>query len=117
MIGRRRFIYWGDTVNTASRLCGVADAGQIVVTEECAELLGDEFRVAPLPPLKVKGKAEPLKVFQVLREGQEASSFAEGATLDATEDKGHFEPQPEPVTQAPAKAAGYSPIEPKPTEE
>ncbi|HEX9892206.1 MAG TPA: adenylate/guanylate cyclase domain-containing protein [Actinomycetota bacterium] len=103
----------GDTVNTASRLCGVADAGQIVVTEETAAALGDGFRVAPLPPLKVKGKKEPLTVLQVLREGQEASTFAEGATLDATEDKGSFEP----VKQAPPKAAGYSPIEPKPVDE
>ncbi|MGH2686548.1 MAG: adenylate/guanylate cyclase domain-containing protein, partial [Actinomycetota bacterium] len=96
----------GDTVNTASRICGVAGAGQVVVTEGTKDALRDGFRVAPLPPLVVKGKVEPLEVFQVLREGQEAASFAEGATLDATEDKGHFE------QNAPAKAAGYAPIEP-----
>jgi adenylate cyclase len=98
----------GDTVNTASRICGVAGAGQVVVTEETKDALGPDFRTAPLPPLVVKGKVEPLAVFQVLREGQEAAEFAEGATLDATEDKGHFEPQ----QTAPAKAAGYAPIEP-----
>jgi adenylate cyclase len=96
----------GDTVNTASRICGVAGAGQVVVTEATKDELLDGFRTAPLPPLVVKGKVEPLQVFQVLREGQEAASFAEGATLDATEDKGHFE------QTAPAKAAGYAPIEP-----
>ncbi len=98
----------GDTVNTASRICGVAGAGQVVVTEETKDALGPDFRTAPLPPLVVKGKVEPLAVFQVLREGQEAAAFAEGATLDATEDKGHFEPQ----QTAPSKAAGYAPIEP-----
>ena len=95
----------GDTVNTASRLCGVAGAGQIVVTDLCAQQLGDEFRLADLPPLTVKGKAQTLRVFQVLREGQEAELFTEEAQLDATEDKGHFEV---PRT----KAAGYAPIEP-----
>jgi len=117
----------GDTVNTASRLCGVAGAGEIVVTEECAHLMSPEFRLGPLPPLSVKGKAKPLRVFQVLREGQEAAVFEAGVTLDATEEKGHFEPAPaaavaaEPagdgeaeVVQAPSKAAGYAPVEPVP---
>jgi adenylate cyclase len=95
----------GDTVNTASRLCGVAGAGQIVVTDRCANQLGDDFRLAELPPLVVKGKAETLQVFQVLREGQEVERFAEEAQLESTEEKGQFEV---PRT----KAAGYSPIEP-----
>jgi adenylate cyclase len=95
----------GDTVNTASRLCGVAGAGQIVVTDRCAEQLGDDFRVGELPPLTVKGKSGSLQVFQVLREGQEAELFAEEAQLEATEEKGKFEL---PRT----KAAGYAPIEP-----
>ena len=125
----------GDTVNTASRLCGVAGPGEIVVTEECAHLLDDSFRLGPLPPLSVKGKAKPLRVFQVLREGQEVAVFEEGAMLDATEEKGHFEPAPaaaapEPVpaeavaasdgdgqpevVEAPSRAAGYAPVEPVP---
>jgi hypothetical protein len=95
----------GDTVNTASRLCGVAGAGQIVVTDRCADQLGDDFRLGELPPLTVKGKAESLQVFQVLREGQEAQSFAEEAQLESSEEKGRFEV---PRT----KAAGYAPIEP-----
>ena len=95
----------GDTVNTSSRLCGVAGPGMVVVTEECASQLGDGFRIADLPPLTVKGKVEVLKVYQVLREGQEAATFEEDAQIEATEDKGHFEA---PRT----KAAGYAPIEP-----
>jgi adenylate cyclase len=97
----------GDTVNTASRICGVAGSGEIVVTEGCAELLGDEFRLSELPPLSVKGKELPLRVFQLLRPGQEAKVFAEGHVIDATEEKGHFEPVP-----APPKVAGYAPVEP-----
>jgi adenylate cyclase len=98
----------GDTVNTASRLCGVAGAGQIVVTKECADQIGDAFQVGDLPPLAVKGKTLPLRVYQVLREGQEPGHFEEDALLEASDEKGHFE--------APrSKAAGYAPIEP-PTE-
>jgi adenylate cyclase len=95
----------GDTVNTASRLCGVAGAGQVVVTEACAAALGEEFRLGELPPLAVKGKTLPIKVYQVLREGQEPGRFEGDALLESTEDKGHFEA---PRT----KAAGYAPIEP-----
>jgi adenylate cyclase len=97
----------GDTVNTASRLCGVAGPGQLVVTEECAARLGEEFRLGPLPPLSVKGKMAPLRVFQVLREGQEPAEVIEGAVLEYLEEKGSFE------QTAPAKAAGYAPIEPR----
>ncbi len=101
----------GDTVNTASRLCGVAGPGQIVVTEECAAELRGEFRIGDLPSLEVKGKAKPLRVYQVLREGEEAAEVIEGAVLEYSEDKGRFE------QTAPAKAAGYAPIEPRPEEE
>jgi adenylate cyclase len=97
----------GDTVNTASRLCGVAGPGQILVTEECAAEMRDTFRIGDLPSLEVKGKAKPLRVFQVLREGQEATEVMEGAVLEYSEEKGHFE------QTAPAKAAGYAPIEPR----
>jgi adenylate cyclase len=103
----------GDTVNTASRVCGVAEGGEIVVTEEMAEALPPgEFRLAPLPPLKVKGKTEVLKVFQVLREGQEPKLFAEGAITDATAEKGAFQA----TQEAPHKVAGYAPVEPRPAE-
>jgi hypothetical protein len=46
-------------------------------------------------------------VFQVLREGQEATEIMEGAVVEYSEEKGHFE------QTAPAKAAGYAPIEPR----
>jgi len=109
----------GDTVNTASRVCGVAGGGEIVVTEEFAEALPrDEFRLAPLPPLKVKGKTELLRVMQVLRPGQEAKEFDEGEFLDASEEKGAFQTADKPKAdeksqEAPPKVAGYAPVEPK----
>ncbi|MBI5156851.1 MAG: adenylate/guanylate cyclase domain-containing protein [Acidimicrobiia bacterium] len=100
----------GDTVNTASRVCGVAEGGDIVVTEEFAAALPPgEFRLAELPPLKVKGKEALLRVYQVLRPGQEPKVFAADAVTSAGDEKHHFEP-----VAAPPKVAGYAPVEPRP---
>jgi adenylate cyclase len=100
----------GDTVNTASRVCGVAEGGDIVVTEEFAAALPPgEFRLAELPPLKVKGKEALLRVYQVLRPGQEPKIFGADDVTHAGEEKHHFEP-----VAAPPKVAGYAPVEPRP---
>ena len=107
----------GDTVNTASRLCGVAGPGEIVCTSDTAYQVGlvdGDLRLSELPPLVVKGKAEPLKVFQVLREGQEAVEVREGEVTVAVEEKGHFEPAVQETQEAPVKVAGYAPVEPLP---
>jgi adenylate cyclase len=90
---RLDFTAIGDTVNTASRLCGVAGAGEVVITEECADLLTDGMPVSELPPLVVKGKSHPLRVFQVLRAGQVAREIEPGELVSASEEKGHFEPR------------------------
>lgn len=58
----------GDTVNTSARLCGIAEAGQIVVSEGTYNRLGGRFEVEELPPAKLKGKERPLRIFNVLRE-------------------------------------------------
>ncbi len=57
----------GDTVNVAARLEGVAGAGDVVITEDTRDLIGDRFKLQQLKPVKVKGKAEPIHVFRVLR--------------------------------------------------
>jgi adenylate cyclase len=91
----------GDTVNTASRLCGVAEAREIVITEDCAMRVEGLFDLVPLPDVKVKNKAEPLRVFRV------ASDEAD-ALADRPEDE---------TIEAPSKAASYAPIEPTPEHE
>jgi adenylate cyclase len=55
----------GDTVNIASRLVSHAAGGQIIITESTFADLGDGFDCAPMPPLLVKGKSQPLSVFIV----------------------------------------------------
>ncbi len=55
----------GDTVNTASRLMSNAAGGQILISQSTAEPLGDSFDLQRLPPLMVKGRSEPVQVFNV----------------------------------------------------
>lgn len=60
----------GDTVNLASRLCANAQSDEILINRDVAKLLGDALKLEALPPLPVKGKAEPVKVFRVLGPGR-----------------------------------------------
>ncbi len=56
----------GDPVNTGSRLCALAKAGQILVSEGTREKLGEHFELNELAEEKLKGKAQPIRVFEVL---------------------------------------------------
>ena len=55
----------GDPVNTGSRLCSLAKGGQILVSEGTREKLGEHFELEELAKEKVKGKAQPIRVFEV----------------------------------------------------
>ncbi|HVR03296.1 MAG TPA: adenylate/guanylate cyclase domain-containing protein, partial [Polyangia bacterium] len=52
----------GDAVNTASRLCNIAQAGQIILSEATYRKVQDAVAAVPLPPVRVKGKADELRV-------------------------------------------------------
>lgn len=56
----------GDVTNTASRLQGVAPPGGIVVGEVTYGATASLFRFRQLDPVTVKGKAEPLHVWEPL---------------------------------------------------
>jgi class 3 adenylate cyclase len=56
----------GDTVNVAARLEGVAGPDEVIITQNTRELIGDSFKLKELKPVKVKGKTEPLHIFNVL---------------------------------------------------
>ena len=58
----------GDTANTSARLCGIAQAGQIIVSEFTYARLGPRFEVEELPAAHLKGKEKPLRIFNVKRE-------------------------------------------------
>jgi adenylate cyclase len=55
----------GDTANTSARLCGIAAAGQILVSEETCSKLKGHFVVEELPPAQLKGKERPFRMFNV----------------------------------------------------
>jgi adenylate cyclase len=64
----------GDTANTSARLCGIALAGQIIVSELTLAKLGNRFEVEELPPATLKGKEKPLRIYNVKREKPSAAS-------------------------------------------
>lgn len=58
----------GDTVNTASRLCGAAHAGEIVVSDKTYQIIADAFDGKILPPIKAKGKSDAIQAFAITGE-------------------------------------------------
>ena len=56
----------GDAVNTASRLCGAAQAGQVLLSEATFRKVQSDVAAVPLPPIRVKGKADELRVFNAV---------------------------------------------------
>jgi len=56
----------GDAVNLGSRLCGIAKEGQILISEATYQLVRDHVQVNKLPPVKVKGRMQPVQVYEVL---------------------------------------------------
>ncbi len=56
----------GDAVNTASRLCSVAEPGQVILSEATYRKVQDEVAAVPLPNVRVKGKAEELRVYNAV---------------------------------------------------
>jgi class 3 adenylate cyclase len=56
----------GDTTNLAARLQGMAAPGEILVSESTSRLVGGYVRLEPLPPVEVKGKAEPVTPYKAI---------------------------------------------------
>jgi class 3 adenylate cyclase/tetratricopeptide (TPR) repeat protein len=65
----------GDTVNLASRMEGLADSGTTYVTEDTFKLTEGFFRFEALGEKRVKGKEEPVKVFQVVASSTRRTKF------------------------------------------
>jgi PAS domain S-box-containing protein len=56
----------GDSINTAKRIQENAAKNQILVSKEAYERVKDEIDAKPFVPLSVKGKTQPLEVYEVL---------------------------------------------------
>ncbi len=55
----------GDAMNVASRLVNVASSGEIIVSEDTHRHVAVRVEATALPPVKVKGKADELKVYRI----------------------------------------------------
>ncbi|OGG56047.1 MAG: hypothetical protein A3F84_15860 [Candidatus Handelsmanbacteria bacterium RIFCSPLOWO2_12_FULL_64_10] len=57
---------YGDPVNVASRVEGLARPEQILITQDVRDLIDEaRLKLAALGPQKLKGKPEPVAVFEV----------------------------------------------------
>ena len=73
-IGTDRYVQYaviGDTTNVASRICSAAGAGEVLIADSTRALLTRPGIVLDaLPPVAVKGKAEPLLLHRVRLPGE-----------------------------------------------
>jgi adenylate cyclase len=56
----------GDSVNTTKRLQENAWHNQIVISEDAYQRVQEQVRVLPMDPMQVKGKREPIPVYEVI---------------------------------------------------
>lgn len=65
-IYRRTYSAIGEAVNMAARLMQSAPVGQVLVHQNVHKVTADHFTWNELPPLQVKGKSQPVTVFQLI---------------------------------------------------
>jgi class 3 adenylate cyclase len=55
----------GDAVNTAARLQAAAQPGEILIGADTAAMVRAQVGIEPVPPLRLKGKAQPVPAWRV----------------------------------------------------
>ena len=74
----------GDTVNLASRMEELAEPGTVYLSEDTYRAVQDYFECEPLGALTVKGKAEPVVAYRVVRETAVRTRFEAAAERGLT---------------------------------
>jgi len=57
----------GDEVNLACRIESVAKRGQVLISTATYEEVKDKFEIVQLEPVQLKGKSQPVEIYEVLR--------------------------------------------------
>jgi class 3 adenylate cyclase len=63
---RLSYTVLGHRVNLASRLCSIAQAGQIVMDAETYAEAQELIQAEPMPPMQLKGISEPIHPWRVV---------------------------------------------------
>jgi adenylate cyclase len=66
----------GDAVNTAARLCNVAKANEIIVSQSTFHQCREEIIVETREPVRVKGKAAPIPIYRATGTRESADALA-----------------------------------------
>jgi class 3 adenylate cyclase/tetratricopeptide (TPR) repeat protein len=70
-----QFYATGDAVNVAARLEQAAAPGEILLGPLTQRLVGDAVRLVPLAPLALKGRAEPVEAWRLLKVLDDVPAF------------------------------------------
>lgn len=66
-VNRLNYTVLGKSVNIAARLCSQAGPSEILISQYTYQEVAQQVESEPLPPLKMKGLSQPVKVYKVQR--------------------------------------------------